>query len=170
MFKRKKQQHISLKTLNSDRIKACKCEDSQLWVLSLTDSCRCWTETQRTNILLSLNYSWSVGAGPLKWGGCVQGDHLCCCSSNLGVEFQSADPQVHPREALISSDGVNLAELVLPYARAYGSVGLVVVQVEGFLREKAPVSAVWLFTPIQPRAVGPAGQRQPVMLAHAQRQ
>lgn len=33
----------------------------------------------------------------------------------LGVEFKSPDSQVHPREALISSDGVDLNELVLPY-------------------------------------------------------
>lgn len=37
-------------------------------------------------------------------------------TSNLGVELQPADPQVHPREALVGSDGVDLDELVLSYA------------------------------------------------------
>lgn len=52
---------------------------------------------------------------------------------NLGVELQPADAQVHPCEALVCSDGVDLDELVLPYGGAGGPVRLVVVQVEGLL-------------------------------------
>lgn len=63
---------------------------------------------------------------------CVCGVVLCCCSY-LSIEFESADSQVHPSEALISSNGVNLYELVFPYGWAYCSIRLIVVEVEGFL-------------------------------------
>lgn len=58
------------------------------------------------------------------------------CGSNLSVELEPANPQVHPREALVCSDGVDLDELVLADGGAHGSVRLIVVQVEGFLREQ----------------------------------
>lgn len=56
--------------------------------------------------------------------------------SYLSVEFEPADAQVHPGEALVSSDGVDLNELVLPYGGAHRPVRLVVVQVEGFLQHR----------------------------------
>lgn len=61
---------------------------------------------------------------------------------NLGVELEPADPQVHPGEALVCSDGVDLGELALPYGGgAHGSVGLVVEQVEGLLEEQGAAAA-----------------------------
>lgn len=73
----------------------------------------------------------------LAWHSPLISDSICgvvlCCWSYLRVEFESADSQVHPREALISSNGVNLYELVLPYGWAHCSVWLVVVQIESFL-------------------------------------
>lgn len=67
-----------------------------------------------------------------------------CCSTYLSVEFKPADSQVHPGEALISSDGVDLNELVLSYGRAHRSVRLVVVQVEGFLWNKQVSFEYWM--------------------------
>ena len=54
----------------------------------------------------------------------------------LCVEFEPADAEVSPGEALVSSDGVDLNELVLSDGRAHRSVRLVVVQVEGLLEHK----------------------------------
>lgn len=71
----------------------------------------------------------------------VRPDFAWCRCSNLGVELQPADAQVHPREALVRGDGVDLDELVFPYGRPYGSVRLVVVQVEGFLGEQGALSS-----------------------------
>lgn len=73
----------------------------------------------------------------LAWHSPPMSDSICgvvlCCWSYLRVEFESADSQVHPREALISSNGVNLYKLVLPYGWAHRSVWLVIVQIESFL-------------------------------------
>lgn len=70
--------------------------------------------------------------------------------SYLCVEFESSDSQVHPCEALVSSDGVNLNELVLPYGWAHRSVRLVVVQVESFLQNKyGVISTARLFIILQ---------------------
>lgn len=84
----------------------------------------------------------------LTFTHCICAAAWCWCSY-LSVEFKPADPQVHPREALVGSDGVNLNELVLPYGRAYRSVRLVVVQVKGFLKDKQDsMSAVCFFAAV----------------------